>query len=327
VNGSADDDARRHERMRRRTAKLDREFAFSAPGGGDCRPTYTRGEAEQRASTLLAKLPALPAIVLEASKPAGASVEGLEAAVEKDPSLAAMVLAVGGSSFFRGDGPPARNLAALMEQVGTAAFRGLTFVAAFRGIFGAALPWYGYGERGLWRHLVGTAVAARKLGRAMGLHKLACETLFLAGMLHDIGKPTVQGLLDSRAPSAEAASQGGTLTVLEAELRAVNMTHTELVPLILDIWGVEHDIFAMTEHHHAPQRAGAHAVQASLLQLADVLANLAGTGLEHEYGFSNVPLEKAAGRLNLSLELCRSVQEELGWTVAEIATEADSAAG
>jgi HD-like signal output (HDOD) protein len=255
-----------------------------------------------------------------ASKPAGPATSGLEAAVEVDPDLSSLVLNAGSASFFRRQGPDPRNLSDLIDRIGTAAFRNVTLTALFRGLFAEPLPWYGYDERGLWRHLLGAAVAAWKLGEAAGFHRIGCETLFLGGLLHDIGKPTIQGLLGPDAPPPEVASQGGTLTVLEAELLTVNMTHPELVPLILDIWGVEHDIFPVAEHHHAPQRAGNRAVQATFVQLADVLAIASGLGLVRDYGFSSTPAERVAERLKVPAEACRAVGEELGWTVAEIAT-------
>ncbi len=341
----ADARRRQQDRIRRRTSRLDDIFAFT-PGAGavaDSGPMYTRGEAEQRASTLLAPLRALPAIVLEASKPAGPGTSGLEKAVDVDPHLAAIILAAGNSGFFRRGGGRPSNLAQLIDRVGTAAFRNITFIATSYNLYQEPLAWYGYGPQGLWWHLVGTAIAAWKLGEVFGLNKIACELLFMGALLHDIGKPTIQGLVARGSAGAPGQPQGGPggaaggvppfasgdgrFTVLEAEVRTVNMTHSELVPLILDIWGVEHGVFAVAEHHHAPQRAGGHAIQASVLQLADLLTNQAGLGLERPYGFSAPPVERAADKLKIPGPTCSAIGDELGWAVAEISTEIASVGG
>ncbi len=317
----SDEARRRQDRMRRRTSKLDGFFAFGPEREGSSAAKYVRGEAELRASTLLGSLRALPAIVAEASKPAGPATSGLENAVDIDPHLASLILAAGGSGFFRRGGEQPSNLVTLIERGGTMAFRNVAFVATFHGVFAEALPWYGYGPQGLWWHLVGTAVAAWKIGEALGFNPIGCEVLFLVALLHDIGKPTIQGMLGDDYPPMEAASEGGRLTVLEAEVGIVNMTHAELVPLMLDIWGVEHSIFPPAEHHHAPQRAGGQAVQASIVQLADIVANAAELGLERSYGFSVPPLERVAAKLNLAPPTVKAIREELGWAVADIATE------
>jgi HD-like signal output (HDOD) protein len=322
VADSSDDARRREARIKRRTTRLDNLFSFT-PDATEIgkEALFTRGEAEQRASTLLAPLPALPAIVLEASKPAGPGTSCLETAIEEDSDLASLTLGLASASFFRRDGDVPSNMMQLIDRVGTAAFRNMTLIAFFRGLFADPLPWYGCERQGLWRHLLATAVAAWKIGEAVGFHPIAREHAFLAAILHDIGKPTVQGLLSADAPAPQVASMGGELTVLEAERRTVNMTHPELVPLILDIWGVEHDVFAVAEHHHAPQRAGSKAVQASIVQLADLIANRAGIGLAGPYGFSAPPIERVAAKLNVAEPLCVNLIDSLGWTVAEIAAE------
>lgn len=320
----SDDAKRRRERIRRRTTRLDDQFAFTSPGPDGYQALFTRGEAELRASQFLAPLPALPGMVLEASKPAGPGTTGLEAAIDVDSDLASLTLALGAAGFFiRGGAVPA-NLMQLIDHVGTAAFRNITLIAFLHRLLERALPWYGYEPGGLWRHLVATGVAAWKISEALGFHRLACEQAFFAGVLHDIGKPTIQSLLSADAPPPEVASLGGQLTVLEAERRTVNMTHPELVPLVLDIWGVEHDVFPVAEHHHAPQRAGPKAIQASVLQLADIIANRAGVGLSSQYGFSAPVLDKVAEKLGvLSDGVCTALVDNLGWTVAEIAAEID----
>jgi putative nucleotidyltransferase with HDIG domain len=318
-----DDEARRkRERLGRRTTRMDGLFAFD-PGGApdDVEPLYTREDAEFRASEALGTLPPLPAIVVEASREMGPEEDGLEDAVEKAPDLASSVLAVGGTSLYRGEGPRPQSMGPLLEKAGAATFRSIAFTAFFKGLFSEPLPWYGYEGDGHWRHLLATAAAARKVGERLGFHKLACEVLFLAGLFHDVGKPTVQALLPEGSPSPEEASNGGTLTVLEAEVRTISMNHAELVHLILDMWGVERSIFPVAQHHHAPQRAGKSSVQASIVRLADVLANQAGVGLLAGYGFASVPVGKAAESLGLDGATCDAIQGELGWAVAEVATE------
>ncbi len=312
--------------MRRRSTKLDGFFAFGPgdKGADDLEPVCDRAGAERHVSGLLMSLKALPAIVIEASKPSGPDTTGLQGAVDIDPHLASLTLAAGGAEFFRGEGERPTNLPQLIDRVGSVAFRNVALLVTFHGLFKDPLPWYGFGELGLWWHLAGTAVAAWKIGEALSFHKIAREVLFFAGVLHDIGKPTMQGLVGEMGPPADAASKEGQLTVLEAELRTVSMAHPELVPLLLDIWRVEHSVFPIAEHHHAPQRAGEQTIQATIVQLADILANQAELGLDRSYGFSCPSPEKVAEKLNLPAPAWKSIADELGWVVADLVTEIES---
>lgn len=318
-----DDSQRRRsrERMKRRTTKMDGFFAFSGPAGAaDEGPVMSRGDAERKASEILVSLPGLPAIVLEASRPAGPNTSALDNAIDVDTHLASLTLAVGGSVFFRRGGDKPTNMAQLIDRVGTAAFRNITLVAFFHGFFDKALPWYGLGPSGLWWHMVGTGVAAREIAEAAGLNRLAAEVTVLASLLHDIGKPTIQGLVGEGTPPPSLAG-GVELTVLEAEVRTVSLTHPELVPLILDIWGIEHSIFALAEHHHAPQRAAKLERQAAIVQLADMLANRSQLGLDHAYGFATPHLERVAEKAGLPPEDAVAIQGELAFAVADIANQ------
>jgi HD-like signal output (HDOD) protein len=312
---------RRRERIRRRTTKLDGFFAFSDPAEAAADgPMMSRSDAERKASELLVTLPALPAIVLEASRPAGPKTSSLENAIDIDPHLASLTLAVGGSVFFRRGGDKPNNMAQLIDRVGTAAFRNITLVAYFNKLFGMALPWYGLGPSGLWWHLVGTGVAAREIAESVGLNRLAAEVTVLASLFHDVGKPTIQGLVGKDAPPPYR-STGDQLTVLEAEVRTVALTHPELVPLMLDIWGIEHSIFHIAEHHHAPQRAVKLERQTAIVQLADMLANRSQLGLDNAYGFTTPPLERVAEKAGISPVDAVAIQGELSFAVADIANQ------
>jgi HD-like signal output (HDOD) protein len=308
--------------MKRRTTKMDGFFAFSDPAeaGDDSPAMMSRGDAERKASELLVSLPALPAIVVEASRPAGPNTSALENAIDLDTHLASLTLAVGGSVFFRRGGEKPMNMAQLIDRVGTAAFRNITLVAYFHKLFAKALPWYGLGPQGLWWHLVGTGVAAREIAEAVGLNRLAAEVTVLASLFHDVGKPTIQGLVGEGAPPPSFTG-GVALTVLEAEVRMVSLTHPELVPLMLDIWGIEHSIFALAEHHHAPQRAAKLERQAAIVQLADMLANRSQLGLDHAYGFATPQLERVAEKAGLPPEDAVAIQSELAFAVADIANQ------
>src|SRR5262245_41721762 len=51
---------------------------------------------------------------------------------------------------------------------------------------------YGHDRKGLWKHAVAVAAAAREIARSCGLGAEDAELMFLAGLLHDIGKLAIE---------------------------------------------------------------------------------------------------------------------------------------
>ncbi len=144
-------------------------------------------------------LPPLPSVVTAARRViqlGGFDPDAAARAVEADPLVAARLLRLAGSSAYAGDGPVIhlpgavrrigqRTLAAFVDEVAAEA----VFVSHDDGINEAC--------RGYWEHLVATGMVARDLVMRLtgtGQEKVA-EAAYLAGLIHDIGKPVLASLL------------------------------------------------------------------------------------------------------------------------------------
>jgi putative nucleotidyltransferase with HDIG domain len=193
--------------------------------------------------------------------------------VELDPALAARILRVGNSVAYRGFGP-CRSVAQAIVRIGSANISGLAMamsaMAMFRDLGGVA--------RQIRDHSAGTAVVAREL--ALSLDRAALSSkLFLAGLLHDIGKLLIIQTGDA-AYAELVAHEMSPSSVHLKEQTLWGFDHGMLGAHVLRSWNIPAPIPQLIAWHH--QAKGGHcsatglAPALDLLRLADVVDWLLG---------------------------------------------------
>jgi putative nucleotidyltransferase with HDIG domain len=115
--------------------------------------------------------------------------------------------------------------------------------------------------RELWEHCAVTAVWAREIAR---LRRRNVEGAFLAGLLHDAGKPLV----------IEAALAVGIEDPAEL-VAVVQELHEEVGARLVSSWDLGPWLAAAVGAHHRPAAAGEHSELAATVRLADLLAHAA----------------------------------------------------
>jgi HD-like signal output (HDOD) protein len=111
----------------------------------------------------------------------------------------------------------------------------------------------------LWMHNLGIAFAMLTIGRAMPRQiRPADDSIFLAGMLHDIGYIALDYLDPQRSNELHtylAASNGR--SVLEIEKSLLDICHDELGAELARHWSLPNDIISVIRYHHTPDAADA----------------------------------------------------------------------
>ncbi|MCB1875930.1 MAG: HDOD domain-containing protein [Chromatiales bacterium] len=126
-----------------------------------------------------------------------------------------------------------------------------------------------------WRHSVYVAALAKPIARHAGV--LHTERMFVAGMLHDIGKPLIYAQLPDLARSVLLISEGDSGTEIAAEQEILGFTHAEAGAGLLRAWGLPQSLIESTLHHHQPGQAKDYALEAAVIHAANAVAN----GEEH----------------------------------------------
>jgi putative nucleotidyltransferase with HDIG domain len=134
-------------------------------------------------------LPTMPAVALKVSeilKDPDAGMKEVAAALEKDPVLSARALRMATSAAFASGGKKA-TLQEALARLGTKTIKGLLVEAAAQKLFVSRNPQINDQLRILWEHSVAVGTMARDVLALTGAPD--SEGAYLAGLLHDVGKP------------------------------------------------------------------------------------------------------------------------------------------
>jgi HD-like signal output (HDOD) protein len=214
----------------------------------------------------LGDLPTLPHVVQRLASMIGrptATTEEIGAIIEKDQVLSAKVLRLANSPFY---GFPSRigSVAHAVIVLGFNVVKGLTLCASALSIMKDA------GMDQLWRHSLGTAITANILGTRLGMKNP--EELFVAGLLHDIGKVVLYVKWPDVGSSIKAATQaGGDRSLFEVEQELLGLSHADIGGCLANAWNLPVTLREPILYHHAPALAKEAALQTAIVHVADIL--------------------------------------------------------
>jgi putative nucleotidyltransferase with HDIG domain len=140
-------------------------------------------------------LPTMPAVVirvLELLRDPDAGMKEVAALLEKDPVLAARALRMATSAAFAGAGKKV-TLQEALARLGTKALKSLLVEASTQKLFVSRNPQINEQLKTLWEHSVSVGILARDVLALTGAGD--SESAYLAGLLHDVGKPVVATVL------------------------------------------------------------------------------------------------------------------------------------
>ncbi len=252
----------------------------AGPGAGAGTQSLV-GERERTAREIelrIERFPSLPSVVLEIERVAndpGASVGDFEDAIRVDPVVTAKILRLANSAFYA----RARSVSTIRDAVGALGvrtLRSLVMAAASGGVMDRRLPAYGYEPDGLWKHSFAAALCCRAAASKMSSSERVQEEVFVAGLLHDIGKMVLDPLLEDVAAGSSGETSFRT-PALEAE--RLGWSHARVGELIVAKWKLPPEIGEAIVHHHDPAAAPSCPLHVSVLVLANDFVKEAGIGL------------------------------------------------
>jgi putative nucleotidyltransferase with HDIG domain len=218
------------------------------------------------------ELPCLPEIFLRVSEQLGdenCSVEQIGETIQHDPAITSRILKMANN---RGDGLPKQvsSVAEAVTLLGRESCKNILFGSALRDAFGGQdNP--AFSMLVFWQHSIKTAIIARQLAGQMETISDP-ETMFIAGLLHDIGKM----LLIDRFPQAMLAAEEvmirRRIDELSAELTQLGMTHTAVGEAMMQHWGLPDVLIDCARRHHEVVHDGPNRYATHLIYLANRLS-------------------------------------------------------
>jgi putative nucleotidyltransferase with HDIG domain len=183
-------------------------------------------------------LPAMPTVAarcLEMLKDPDMAPKHAAALVEKDPILTAQLLKMANSAALGTREPIPKVLGAIV-RLGTQRFRTFLVEAATRKVFESRDALISASCRKIWEHSL--AVAAVSADIAALANAGDPETGYLAGLLHDVGKPVVAALLLEAERSISINRPSYAWIGSEEWLRVVRGIHRRVGVALAEKWGL-----------------------------------------------------------------------------------------
>ncbi len=163
-----------------------------------------------------------------------------------------------------------------------------------------------------WAHSISAGVSAKLLGLAKGLPGMEREELFLAGLLHDLGKVPF-GDEYSEVLHVARVEQ---LPLIMVERDLMGIDHQEVGGMIAEKWKLNEVISAtISKHHGGVENKGTSEVQIAFVALGNIYSNIFDLGYAGDPFPLESELENNLNIVGLSLDefgaIGGSVQEEI----------------
>jgi putative nucleotidyltransferase with HDIG domain len=225
--------------------------------------------------------------------------------IADDPGLTARLLRLVNSAMY---GFPSKieTVSHAISIVGTAQLQDLALATSVIRLF-AHMPPSLVTMESFWRHSVACGVMARTL--ATRRREPNVERYFVAGLLHDIGRPILFMQAPGESRDAALRSQETGEPLYRSEYALLGFDHSHVGQALLELWKLPPSLREAVAHHHHPERSQRFPVEAALVHVADLMANALRLGSSGEQGIP--PLSPPAWELvGLSAEVLPDVLEE-----------------
>jgi putative nucleotidyltransferase with HDIG domain len=216
-------------------------------------------------------LASLPTIFMEISEAIGdprSSFVHIANVISKDTSLSAKLLKIVNSAFYNFPykiDTISRAVTIIGSRQLSSLALGASVLRSFQGI-----PEDLVDMESFWKHSITCGISARMIASFKNIPNT--ERLFIAGLLHDIGRiilyQRVPDLMSSILLQAKETHRF--LRSMEAE--ALGVDHAHVGGMLLKKWKFPLAMEQAVAYHHDPLKSP-HFLEASILYLSDILAN------------------------------------------------------
>ena len=261
------------------------------------------------------RLASLPNIFFEITKvisdPRSSAIH-IADVISKDPGLSARLLKVVNSAFYSF---PSRidTISRAVMIVGSKQLSALALGTSVVSIF-QDIPSDLVDMESFWEHSLACGIAARILASHKNIPNT--ERLFVAGLLHDIGRLILYKHLPHKEKEILLKTKRTNCLLRSAELDLLGYDHADIGGILLRKWRLPVVLEHAVEDHHNPPESQ-HPLEASLVNLADILSNALGLGTSGEH-FVPPILPEVWAYLDLPIEIFQKMIQWIDRQVEEV---------
>jgi len=246
----------------------------------DTHEVHPTEDVREKISQKELKLPEIPDIVFELndilSDPMS-TADNLAQVVAKSPSLTAVLLKIVNSSFY-GFSSRIDTISRAVTIIGTREISSLALVICTITVF-KNIPREILSMRSFLKHGFACGLLSRMLAANRNIQQT--EQLFVAGLLHDIGRVIIYKYFPEQAKALLTRCMASELVLHQEEPNFLGCNHTDISRYVLQEWKFPSTLEDNIFYHHNPMAAN-EPVQATVVHLADIIVNGLGIGSSGE---------------------------------------------
>ncbi|OHB75749.1 MAG: hypothetical protein A2Z34_00465 [Planctomycetes bacterium RBG_16_59_8] len=232
------------------------------------------GEAQERLKKIVSNisgLPTLPSMLSNINKMMlnpRTSAKEIAQLISSDPTITAKVLRVVNSSFY---GFPNRitTITHAIVILGFNTIKSIVLSSTIFDVFKTGAKDARFDRTEFWKHSIGCGAAARVVGKMLG-HS-AIEELFIAGLVHDIGKIVLDQYAHEKFLDILDVVSNRNCLIVQAEEDVLGFTHAEVGGWLFEKWNLSKGLVDCVKCHHNPALAGDHQRLVAIVHLADIV--------------------------------------------------------
>ncbi len=226
------------------------------------------------------QIPGLPAIVsrvIQITSDPESSADDLMEIISADQAYAVKILKMANSAFY-GRVQEVVTLRQALMVIGFKGVRDLVMASAVFNSFRQLKRVEGFDAVSFWRHGFLTGLAARMVARQL---KQPEGELFVAGLIHDVGKLPIIMALPAEFTKIVRMTGGCGSENITAEKHLLGITHTDVAKRLFRRWMFPDRLVAAVQHHHHRDLTEKSYTAALVIHLADLLAHIAANNQNH----------------------------------------------
>jgi HD-like signal output (HDOD) protein len=196
------------------------------------------------------------------------SAKEVSQVISSDPALTAKVLRVVNSSFY---GFPNRitTVTHAIVILGFNTVKSIVLSSTIFDVFRRTVKPGDFDRTEFWKHSIGCGSAAKVLAQRLGYPMP--EELFIAGLLHDVGKIVLDQFLPDKFAEIVGLVRKNDCLIYEAEQQVLGATHADVGAWLFEKWNLSRGLVETTRFHHNPSLASENPRFAEIVHVADIL--------------------------------------------------------